>query len=234
MRQMGGHWQPEFLGPLGCGIILPEEGCWLTLDLQGLIITLPIILLSLTVHEYAHAYTALLLGDRTAKWSGRLTLNPLAHLDPIGTLALILTRRFGWAKPVPVNPGYFKDRHKGMIMVSIAGPGSNLVLAIALAALFKALLVVLPPQAALTPWRDVLIGINQGVWINLGLFTFNLIPLPPLDGSKILGALLRGRMAYSYYRLEEYSPFIFLFIVLTPVARWILVPIIVTLYGLIM
>ncbi|MDD3176014.1 MAG: site-2 protease family protein, partial [Candidatus Nanoarchaeia archaeon] len=86
--------------------------------------TLPILLLALSVHEYAHALVAVKLGDGTPKWEGRLTLNPLAHLDPVGLLALVLTRRFGWAKPVRVNPSNFANREAGMVMVSLAGPGA--------------------------------------------------------------------------------------------------------------
>lgn len=98
-------------------------------NLTSMLLTLPIVLLSLTVHEFAHALTANVLGDPTPRWQGRLTLNPLAHLDPIGTLVLILTRRFGWAKPVPINPAYFKDWRTGMALVGVSGPLSNVVLA---------------------------------------------------------------------------------------------------------
>ncbi|MEA4882189.1 MAG: site-2 protease family protein [Clostridia bacterium] len=204
----------------------------LSLDPVSLLVTLPIILLSLAFHEFSHAYVAVQLGDRTPKWAGRLTLNPLAHLDPVGTIVLVITGRYGWAKPVPINPGNFRDRDAGTVMVSLAGPLSNLVLAVALGLVFKA---VYGPGLGLSDRAlFVLTAINEGVWINLGLAAFNLLPVPPLDGSKIVASLVRGRAAQIYYQLEQYSYMILLLIVATPLARWILGPIILTLYRAIM
>ncbi|MCR4426047.1 MAG: site-2 protease family protein [Firmicutes bacterium] len=206
------------------------------LDLVRLVLTLPAILFSLTVHEFAHAYTALLLGDRTAKWSGRLTLNPLAHLDPVGTLALIITQRFGWAKPVPINPGYFRDRRRGVLLVSLAGPGSNLILAIAFASAYKVLFAVAGHGMFTTSsfLYYTAVAIRFAVLVNLGLCFFNLIPVPPLDGSKILSSLLSGPRARAYYQFEQYAPFILLLLVLTPAAGIILGPIITAVYRAIM
>ncbi|NLH86907.1 MAG: site-2 protease family protein [Firmicutes bacterium] len=205
----------------------------LSMNVYSLLITLPILLLSLSVHEYAHARTAYRLGDSTPKWQGRLTLNPLAHMDPIGLLVLVITGRFGWAKPVMVNPNNFENRDAGMVMVSLAGPGSNLVLAIALATLFKA--IAGPYGTAANAFSYyVLVALNQGVWINLGLAVFNLLPVPPLDGSKILAALLKGRGARMYYTLEKYSYIVLLLFIATPLAGWILTPIISALYRTIM
>ncbi|HHY62883.1 MAG: site-2 protease family protein [Bacillota bacterium] len=199
----------------------------------SMLITLPILLFSLSVHEYAHARVAYRLGDNTPRWQGRLTLNPLAHMDPVGLLVLVVTGRFGWAKPVVVNPNNFENRDAGMVMVSLAGPGSNLVLAIALATLFKAVSgpYGIPANAFA---RYLALALNQGVWINLGLAVFNLLPVPPLDGSKILAALLKGKGARLYYTLEKYSYIVLLLFIATPLASWILSPIILTLYRAIM
>ncbi|MEW6227721.1 MAG: site-2 protease family protein, partial [Bacillota bacterium] len=135
-------------------------------SLASLLVTLPIVLLSLAVHEYAHASVANALGDPTARWQGRLTLNPLAHLDVFGTLTLILTQRFGWAKPVPVNPAYFKDWRRGMMLVGVAGPVANVAVAFILS---------LPLRFGLPlPYYAARV-IVTGVIINLGLAAFNLI-----------------------------------------------------------
>ncbi|MBP7164135.1 MAG: site-2 protease family protein [Firmicutes bacterium] len=194
--------------------------------------TLPILLLALSVHEYAHAWAAVKLGDRTPKWEGRLTLNPLAHLDPVGLLALVLTRRFGWAKPVRVNPMNLANREAGMVMVSLAGPGANVVLAILLSAIIKLIYGAYGFRQEAIAF--LVMALDQGVWINLGLAVFNLIPIPPLDGSKILAAVLSGDAARIYYRLEQYSYIILLVFIMTPLSRWVLVPIVGALYRAIM
>ncbi|NLG79396.1 MAG: site-2 protease family protein [Firmicutes bacterium] len=187
------------------------------LDLASILVTLPIILLSLTVHEYAHAAVANALGDPTARWQGRLTLNPLAHLDVFGTLTLILTQRFGWAKPVPINPAYFKDWRRGMMMVGAAGPLANVALAFLLAV----------PLRLGVPMPYVLGRlVVSGIIINLGLAAFNLIPIPPLDGSRLLLGVLRGRNLYVYHQLESYGSFILLLLVFSGATRIIMAPII--------
>src|SRR6056297_696116 len=106
-------------------------------NIMELILVIPILLLSLSIHEYSHGYVSYLLGDPTPKANGRLTLNPLAHLDLMGSLVLIITRRIGWAKPVPINPRYYKNPRKGLMIVGIAGPGSNLVMAGIFAIIFR-------------------------------------------------------------------------------------------------
>lgn len=201
-------------------------------DLLYFLMTLPILLLALSVHEYAHAWAAVKLGDRTPKWEGRLTLNPLAHLDPVGLLALVLTRRFGWAKPVRVNPMNLANREAGMVMVSLAGPGANVVLAILLSAIIKLIYGAYGFRQEAIAF--LVMALDQGVWINLGLAVFNLIPIPPLDGSKILAAVLSGDAARIYYRLEQYSYIILLVFIMTPLSRWVLVPIVGALYRAIM
>ena len=201
-------------------------------DLLYFLTTLPILLLALSVHEYAHAWVAVKLGDATPRWEGRLTLNPLAHLDPIGLLALVVTGRFGWAKPVRVNPMNLADRKAGMVMVSLAGPGANIALAILLSAVFKLIYGAYGFRSEAIAF--LMMALDQGVWINLGLAVFNLIPIPPLDGSKILAAVLRGEAARVYYQLEQYSYIILLVFIMTPLSKWILGPIVKVLYQAIM
>ncbi|NLG80533.1 MAG: site-2 protease family protein [Firmicutes bacterium] len=186
-------------------------------DLASILVTLPVILLSLTVHEYAHAAAANALGDPTAKWQGRLTLNPLAHLDVFGTLALILTQRFGWAKPVPVNPAYFKDWRRGMMVVGVAGPLANVALAF---------LMALPLRLGIHMPLWLMRLVISGIGINLGLAAFNLIPIPPLDGSRLLLGVLRGKNLYIYHQLESYGSFILLLLVFSGATRIIMGPII--------
>lgn len=147
---------------------------------------LPIILISLTVHECAHGWVAYKLGDPTAKNEGRLTLNPLKHIDPIGFLVMIILR-FGWAKPVPVNPMYFTNPKKGMLYTAIAGPASNLALALVSSLLFTLSYVLLP---AVTFAMGVQTFFLLMTYLNIGLAVFNLIPVYPFDGSRILGYFL--------------------------------------------
>ena len=159
---------------------------WIT---ETILLLVPL-LFSLTVHEYAHARTALAYGDPTAQSMGRVSLNPLVHLDPLGTLVLILTRGFGWAKPVPVNPNNLYPRKLGNIMVSLAGPASNFCLAMIAILIIKGLFFVVP-FIGHAPWVDTLF--NMLLWLmiaNICLCTFNMLPLFPLDGHHILRELL--------------------------------------------
>ncbi len=157
-------------------------------DLFWLLKSIPAVVIGLTVHELAHAYTAYKLGDMTARNDGRLTLNPLKHIDPLGFL-LIIIAGFGWAKPVSFNPDNLKKRHRDEILISLAGPFSNLLLAI--------LFLVIARILFIFPYFDTPSGfavINLlVVWslINIGLFIFNLIPIPPLDGSHIYTTFLQ-------------------------------------------
>ncbi len=162
------------------------------------IIFLPAIIIALTVHEFSHAWVAYKLGDPTAKAHGRLTFNPLAHLDPLGTLMLILFR-FGWGKPVPINEYNFKNPVLGMALSSLAGPMSNLVLAILGTFLFYILVGINPLLTAMLIYF---------VLINILLMMFNLLPVPPLDGHKIVRAILPEKLRYSWESLENYSPFL--------------------------
>lgn len=171
--------------------------------IQQIIILAPPFLFALTFHELAHGYVAWRLGDPTARNAGRLTMNPLKHLDPLGVLAFIIMR-IGWAKPVPVNPVYFRDPRKGMLLVALAGPGANMLVAVASAILVKLLLLTHPllPLYVLRPLAQMLAA---SVWINVMLAVFNLLPIPPLDGSKILLGVLPPEMARSYEKLEPFG-----------------------------
>lgn len=185
-------------------------------NLASMLLTLPIVLLSLTVHEFAHAAVANALGDPTPRWEGRLTLNPLAHLDLFGTLSLIITRRFGWAKPVPINPAYFKNWRQGMALVGMAGPLSNVILAF---------LFALPARLGMRLPGYLHLVFYFAIIINLGLASFNLIPIPPLDGSRLLLVFLRGRNLYVYQQLEQYGQFILLFLIFTGATSTLMLPI---------
>ena len=158
---------------------------------------------AITVHEYAHGFVAYKLGDPTAKYSGRLSLNPLSHIDPFGAICMVLFR-FGWAKPVPINPMYFKDRKKGTALVSIAGPLANITLAFLSTVIFALYLVFLAPYIW-TPLSSFISEIFvQLALLNISFAIFNLIPFPPLDGGKILGAFLSQE---SYMNLLQYERF---------------------------
>jgi Zn-dependent protease len=167
-----------------------------------------LLLPSITFHEYMHAYSAYKLGDPTAKRAGRLTLNPLKHIDPFGTvllpaiLALSGGPIFGYAKPVPVNPGYFRDVRTGDLITGVAGPSANLVLAVFGGLLaWMAVLIPLPSETA--QWM-LLIGIMLAQ-VNLVLMFFNLLPIPPLDGSSIIPLFLPDSAMPKWYQLQRYS-----------------------------
>ncbi len=202
-----------------------------------LILLAPPLLLALTCHEFAHGYVAYRFGDPTAKDLGRLTLNPLKHLDPIGTIAFFFIK-FGWAKPVPVNPRYFKDPKKDMLWVALAGPATNLALAIVSATLAKGLWFFasqLPystmAEAILVPLNGMLIA---SVWINLVLCIFNFLPIPPLDGSRILMGLLPNRLAASYMKFERYGFVLVLILAFSGVLSKVIMPVISFANGLLL
>lgn len=191
--------------------------------IQQLIILAPPFLFALTLHELAHGYVAYHLGDPTAKKAGRLTLNPLKHLDPLGVLAFIIMK-IGWAKPVPVNPNYFRDPQKGMLLVALAGPGANVFLAIASAILAK-FFVMLPflPIFILQPLVSMLVA---SVWINIMLAVFNCLPIPPLDGSKVLMGLLPPSAVRTYVKLEPFGFILLLALFYTGIIPKLIMPII--------
>jgi Zn-dependent protease len=168
-------------------------------DLQFLLPFIPVLLLALTLHEFAHAWTALQFGDSTAKWAGRVTLNPLKHLDPLGTLFMFVAH-FGWAKPVPVNAANFTHRRAGL-WVSLAGIVANLLQAVLYAVAWHALLHFMP--TALLGRSFIAMLLLIGVTVNLSLALFNLLPLFPLDGAHIVENLLPRRQAYRFSLLSQ-------------------------------
>lgn len=184
-------------------------------DLKILILLLPILLFALTVHEFSHGLTAYLLGDPTPKRAGRLTLNPLKHLDLFGTLTLILTQAIGWAKPVPINPNYFKNPWRDMAITSAAGPLSNFLLAILFAFSYHLFNILNLNFEEIKISEPMAIISYLSVKINLGLALFNFLPIPPLDGSKILVKFLPPYLRENYLRLELMGFFLILFLALT-------------------
>jgi len=178
-----------------------------------------VLLFSLSVHESAHAWTALMEGDPTAQSQGRISLNPLVHIDIIGTVVLPLLMIFtgvpllGWAKPCPVDPRLFKDLKRGQIIVSGAGPVSNLLLALLFTALLFVAVRVIPEPS---PTNLVILFLGLGVQLNVLLAIFNMVPLPPLDGSHILQWALPNGLGHRYIRaIAPYGGFILLALVMT-------------------
>jgi Zn-dependent protease len=192
--------------------------------IQEIVIYAPPFLFALTVHEFAHGYLAYHFGDPTAKQLGRLTMNPLKHLDPLGVIAFFIMK-IGWAKPVPVNAGYFKDPARQLLLVSLAGPGANLLTAVASGILAKIFLQLgfLLPAFLFQPLLHMLVA---GVWINIMLAVFNLVPIPPLDGSKILLGLLPPEGARYFAKLEPVGFIILLALFYTGILPRLIMPII--------
>jgi Zn-dependent protease len=164
------------------------------------LLSLPPLLLAITFHEFFHGYVALKMGDPTARNAGRLTFNPLRHIDPFGFIALLIFK-FGWARPVPINPANFHNYRRGIVLTSLAGPLSNLTLAIP----FGLLLRVFPDPRTNQLLMPVWLMLQLGMSYNLILCAFNLIPIPPLDGSKALFSFLPSRYAPVEYWLERYG-----------------------------
>ena len=186
-------------------------------SLTGLIAGLPGLIIALVIHEYAHAKAADVMGDFTPRMTGRLTLNPMAHIDPIG-LIMLLVIRFGWAKPVMINARNFRNWRQGELLVAVAGPVANLLVAfislLAMAVLFKLGMFS----------EGVRLVLSMMVLFNINFAIFNMLPLPPLDGSKVLMVLLPGRLAYKLMSLERYSFIILIFLMMTPFLTMILIP----------
>jgi len=175
--------------------------------LQQFFILIFPVLFALTIHEFSHGYAAYKLGDDTAKRAGRLTLNPLKHLDPIGTIMLFIAK-IGWAKPVPINPYNFKNIKRDTALVSLAGPLANFISAIAFSIIFN---LLYSPTAS---QNIFILIIFYTIFINIALGLFNLIPIPPLDGSKIFGAFLPDRLYYKFQQFERKGMFLFIAIIL--------------------
>lgn len=185
---------------------LPDLASASAYEVYAFLIRIPIILFSLTVHEIAHGYTAYKLGDPTAKSLGRLSLNPLKHLDPIGALCMLLFG-FGWAKPVPINTRYFKKPRSGMALTALAGPISNLLMSLVAFIIGQYVFVLGGAQMfsdEVNFMQLLLIFFQVFYLLNLGLAVFNLIPVPPLDGSRILFVLLPDKIYFGIMRYERY------------------------------
>ncbi len=201
----------------------------LGLDPIVIALRIPALLIAITVHEYAHGRMALYFGDDTAMRHGRLNLNPIHHLDPIGTLMILLVG-FGWAKPVPINPNNFNSYRLGMRWVSFAGPMVNFIMGF-----ISLLLLTLLFNAGLTGglFLQFMLVLMQ---LNILLAIFNLIPIPPLDGSKILMSFLSAKYLGYYRTIEQYAPIILIALILTRVLGMIIFPLynlVVTFYTLI-
>jgi Zn-dependent protease len=187
----------------------------------------PPVLLAVTIHEVAHGYVADKLGDPTARLAGRLTLNPIKHLDLIGTAVFFLTQMIGWAKPVPVNPYNLQNPKKDLIWVSLAGPISNLCLALIFAVAFRTLAGVRPEsRLMMMAFEPFIYMIQAGVFVNVGLAVFNVIPIPPLDGSKVLAGILPQKQAMAYARIGRYGFLILLALIVTGVLGYVVFPVI--------
>ncbi len=188
------------------------------LELLSILIALPALLFSLSAHEWAHGFAAYKQGDGFAKASGRLTLNPLKHIDPLGTLLMLLVG-FGWAKPVPVVPSNFRNGRKSMMIVSIAGILTNLILAtVSIFLLYFIQLLIFPnipwlysSDAGINLYIVLIQVLTHLVIININLAVFNLVPIPPLDGYKLFKEIFIGRISYTFFtNIERYSNMILL------------------------
>lgn len=188
------------------------------------ILNLPGILIAIVCHEFAHGFMAYILGDNTARDNGRLTLNPIKHIDPVGFVCMLIFR-FGWAKPVPINPNNFKKRKRDTFLVSIAGIATNFIIAT-----LVAVVIVYLPISNIYLYNILLITMTY----NIMLGVFNILPFPPLDGSKMLASLLPVKIEYYFYKYERYLYFVLILLVATRGIGVIMTPIVEFVFNLIL
>ncbi len=206
--------------------------------IQKIVVTAPPLIFAIVLHEVAHGWVANKLGDHTARDMGRLTLNPIPHIDLFGTIIMpmllfFLTNGkmvFGYAKPVPINPYNFKEPKKGMALSSIAGPTVNIIMAVSFAVILRLFMPALEGGVSKRTWDwfalPVTLMFGYGVVINVVLAVLNMIPIPPLDGSRVVYWLLPNRQAAAYYRLEPYGTLILMLLIGLGVLGRIMGPII--------
>lgn len=187
------------------------------------LLILPGIIIGLAFHEAAHAFASYKLGDPTPKFQGRLTLNPMHHIDPVGFIALLFIG-FGWGVPVQINPDYYKKRRSGELIVSLAGVLTNLLVAVLLSLLMKGLVAVVPGMLYSGIGSIIYEMIFYAVYINLVLMIFNLIPIPPLDGFGVLTQIFKLDRYGWYYTLEHYGYYILLMAIILNIPEKIIVP----------
>ena len=189
--------------------------------IQRLILQIPALLIAVTLHELAHALVADRLGDPTARLQGRITLNPLPHIDPLGALAFVVAG-FGWAKPVPVNAHNLRNPRRDMAMVAVAGPLTNFAVALVGLIVYE----ILRRRSIEIPFlAEPIVRMLGWIYVfNLGLGIFNLIPLPPLDGGHFLPYIFPRASWTSLHQLEQYGPFILILLVMTGATRYIMGP----------
>ena len=187
------------------------------MTLERLIYSVPAILIAMVLHELSHAWVSYRLGDPTPKQTGRLTLNPLKHLDPLGSL-LLLFAGFGWAKPVQINPYYYKNRKMGTVLVSLAGPCMNFILALIGSLIISIIYrivgerITFETEAGYKAFIYVWRFLYYFMMLNIGLGVFNLIPFPPLDGSKVLASVLPDPLYSKWMRYERYGQFVLILV----------------------
>ena len=191
-----------------------QDGMTLQKAIMNKLAILITIFVVMPIHEWTHGFVAYKFGDNTAKYSGRLTLNPLAHIDPLGAAAMILFR-FGWAKPVPVDARNFKNPKVGMALTALAGPMSNIIAALIAAIGLNSLIYFGRSTIPYDALSYIISFMYSFIKINIGLAVFNLLPLPPLDGSKILAAFLPNKFLFKYYQYERYIIFAVFFLLFT-------------------
>ena len=214
--------------------------------IRTLIISAPALLIAITFHEASHGYVAHRLGDPTAKVMGRLTLNPIAHIDIVGTIIMPIMLLFftngnfvfGYAKPVPINPANFQDPKKHMAISAAAGPITNIVLAFISVLIIKILLpiiiFILPGSLAQSFGEPLTYMLMKSIQWNVLLAVFNLIPIPPLDGGRVLTGFLPQKQAFAYSKIEPYGMMIVILLIVTGMAQLFIVPVMTFIYSLIL